>query len=332
MIAENVTIEARLIDDLLDISRITHHKLPLDLKFHDINSLLTRAADLVKAEVKEKDLTLTTRFEASPAIVKGDEVRLHQIFWNLVRNAVKFTPRGGRVAISTRVHADRPGTLVIEIQDTGIGLTAGEQEKIFTPFVQGEHTREGVSLFGGLGLGLAISSKIAELHGGCISAQSLGRNRGAIFSVELPLEMSGEVPRSPSPVIAKSVGEQAPAVAFKVLLVEDHESSREALARLLTRRKLELIQAASAGEALEKAKVNVCDLVISDIGLPDTTGLDLMATLKATYGWRGIALSGYGTERDIALSKEAGFMAHLTKPIKCETLYEALDLALNLRS
>jgi PAS domain S-box-containing protein len=325
MIADNVTMEARLIDDLLDISRIAHDKLPLNLRSHDLQPLLLRAVESVESELKEKELILTQRFEASPAIVMGDDVRLQQIFWNLFRNAVKFTPKGGRIAVQTRLHPEKAATLVIEITDTGIGLTSDELARVFNPFAQGEHINDGAGRFGGLGLGLAISRKIAELHAGSISVRSLGRGRGATFTVELPLDQSGGAVPQAKRVVSRLTGQIAPSVRQRVLLVEDHDSSRHALARLLTHRKIEVIEASSAGEALNKAKEQRFDLVISDIGLPDRSGYDLMAALQTAYGSRGIALSGYGSQEDISRSEKAGFMAHLTKPVQAQALDEALD-------
>jgi CheY-like chemotaxis protein len=169
-----------------------------------------------------------------------------------------------------------------------------------------------------------IARSITELHRGTISVQSPGRNRGTTFEVELPLAEQQEV----SPPLLAGAGTAAPAQpvgSFRVLLVEDHDESRHVLARLLVTRKIHVVQAASVAGALAKAKTNTFDLVISDLGLPDGNGFDLMATLKATYGYSGIALSGYGTKEDIDRSKEAGFAVHLTKPVQARQLSEALE-------
>jgi PAS domain S-box-containing protein len=322
-IADNVALEARLIDDLLDISRITHNKLQLELRRHDIHTILDKVIHAVGPELKGKELVFTRRFEASPSTVTGDEVRLQQIFSNLLRNAAKFTPRGGKVSVSTHVPPNKPNVVAVEITDTGIGLTAAELAKVFTPFAQGDHTADGASRFGGLGLGLAISRKVVELHSGSILARSPGRNHGATFIVELPLEAS-PVPLGKPEERPAARPPRARTASPRVLLVEDHDSSREALARLLAARNLSVEQASSAAEALEKAKSSPIDLVISDIGLPDTNGYELMKILKDAYGCGGIALSGYGTRRDIERSKEAGFMLHLTKPVQASALDDAL--------
>lgn len=323
-IADNVAMEARLIDDLLDISRITHDKLPLDLKTHDLHSLILRATESVGAEVKAKELSLKIHLEARSLMVVGDEVRLQQIFWNLFRNAAKFTSRGGQIDLRTRISSENDKRVLVEISDSGIGMTAEELNKVFEPFAQGEHFSSGNSQFGGLGLGLAISRKLVELHSGKISARSLGRNHGSTFVVELPLEPTG-TSRQPWQSPAKPVDKRTSITSARILLVEDHELSRQVLARLLTNRKISVVQASSAHEALEMAKVHVFDLVISDIGLPDQSGYALMAELKKSYGCRGIALSGYGSEGDIARGKEAGFLCHLTKPVQSNALDEVLD-------
>ena len=324
-IAENVTLEARLIDDLLDISRITHDKLPLNLQTHDLHPLLRRVMEAVAGEVREKNLVLAARLEATPSTVIGDEVRLHQIFWNLVRNAVKFTPPGGQITLTTRVHPENPVRLVAEISDTGIGLTNEELARVFNPFAQGEHTDDGTARFGGLGLGLTISRKIVELHSGSIVARSAGRGHGATFIVELPLDQIASPLPARAPDRDQAALRRVVSNRPRVLLVEDHAPSRRALASLLTSRKMEVVQSASAEEALEKAKQQAFDFVISDIGLPDRNGYELMTQLKADHGARGIALSGYGSEEDIARSKEAGFMAHLIKPVQSQALDEALE-------
>lgn len=325
-IADNVTLEARLIDDLLDITRITHDKLAFELKPLPIHPLLVGVIESIQPELAQKKLVLSTVLEASPGVVSADQLRLRQVFGNLLRNAIKFTNEGGRIEVSTALCPGKPETMRVEITDTGIGLTPEEIGKIFTPFAQGDHGIKGQSPYGGLGLGLAISRKIAEMHSGTLSAHSPGRNQGATFTVELPL-----ISQEAQTKVAKNTDREAtnPATRrqnYRVLLVEDHDSSRHALARLLANRKMDVTQASSASEALAQAKDSVFDLVISDIGLPDADGYALMKALTADHDIPGIALSGYGTERDITRSKEAGFMTHLTKPVQAN----ALDAALNL--
>jgi PAS domain S-box-containing protein len=323
-IADNVAMEARLIDDLLDISRITHDKLPLSLHPVDLHAVLGEAAGILGSDIAKKKLTVVKHLGASPSVVLGDEVRLHQVFSNLIRNAVKFTPNGGQITITTSLRPAAPGRLFVEISDTGIGMTPSELETVFRPFAQGNHASDGVAGFGGLGLGLVIARRITELHKGSISVRSAGINLGATFEVDLPLT---DLRVAAIPTQARGDGSK-PRLAgahLRVLLVEDHEESRQVLARLLSARKIEAVQAASAAEALAKARIDTFDLVISDIGLPDGNGFELMAALKASYGYSGIALSGYGTKEDIERSKASGFAIHLTKPVQSRQLNEALD-------
>jgi signal transduction histidine kinase len=322
-IAQNVALEARLIDDLLDLTRITHNKLPLELRRHDVNQLLREVIDSMQLEIREKRLNVTARLDAAHAVVLGDDVRLKQIFWNLLRNAAKFTPAAGRLGITTRNAGPHPEVLAVEFTDTGIGVSSAEMPRLFEPFAQGEHSLGGdTKRYGGLGLGLAIARKLAELHTGTISVRSAGRDQGATFIVELPVA-------SAEPAVAVPPAPPRPAVSShpfrRVLLVEDHDASRQALAQLLVNRRVEVVQAGSATEALDLMAQGNLDLVISDIGLPDGSGYDVMRAIRSRLGIPGIALSGYGTEDDIALSRDAGFAAHLTKPVRIGDLDKALQ-------
>jgi PAS domain S-box-containing protein len=319
-IADNVAIEARLIDDLLDISRITHGKLQLNRLPHDLHAIIVGAIEVVISDLLGKELILSRHLDASPSVVVGDDVRLHQVFSNLLRNAITFTPRGGHVFVSTKNNPDDANSIMVEVSDTGIGLTSGEIDQVFKPFAQGEHAVGVGAGLGGLGLGLAITRSIAELHSGSIAVRSPGRNLGATFTVLLPLSNSEKAPSNETPTRPRRKGAHA-----KVLLVEDHESSRQVLARLLASRNIETVQASSAAEALDKAKTNSFDFVISDIGLPDGNGYDLMAALREEYVLNGIALSGFGAEKDITRAKGAGFVFHLTKPVQIQKLDEALE-------
>ena len=184
-IRKNVEMEARLIDDLLDLTRITRAKIILDKDFLNVHRVLKDALIYVQDDLMQKQITLTWQLNATAAIVFGDAVRLQQVFWNLLQNAVKFTP-AGTITVTTENHAGN--MLVVKVSDTGIGLTAEELTRIFKPFSQGDHTAgRGPRRFGGLGLGLIISQKLLELHSGRIRAESGGRNQGATFTVDLPL-------------------------------------------------------------------------------------------------------------------------------------------------
>ena len=330
-IAQNVTLEARLIDDLLDLTSITHGKVALDLRPCDVHAILRDALAMVQGEIGRKRIMVTLELGAEACTVLGDEVRLKQIFWNVLKNAAKFTPEGGGVGVTTTVTPDGR-SLGVRISDTGIGMTADEISRIFEMFSQGDHAADGgAHRFGGLGLGLAISRMLVEGHAGRIRATSGGLNQGSVFTIELPLRRSGEgaEPR-PEKLLVSSLRSgqgQAAGRARRVLLVEDHEPTRTALTHLLSRRRFEVIGADSLTEARAIAAREVFDLLISDLGLPDGNGCELMMEMRDRYGVMGIALTGYGMDEDVDRTQAAGFAAHLTKPVNIEDLDCALTAA-----
>ncbi|MGH7940135.1 MAG: PAS domain-containing sensor histidine kinase [Limisphaerales bacterium] len=185
-ILTNVEIEAKLIDDLLDLTRIRTGKLNLDLQTVDAHAVLTRAFDTVKADIAAKQIQVVSNLNAGQCRVSADAVRLQQVFWNVLRNAVKFTPKAGRITVET-FSTPEPRRLHVVIKDTGIGMTPEELAHMFSAFSQGEHNKDNPALYGGLGLGLAISKRLVELHSGTIRAFSDGRDLGSKFIIELPL-------------------------------------------------------------------------------------------------------------------------------------------------
>jgi CheY-like chemotaxis protein len=251
---------------------------------------------------------------------------LQQILWNVLKNAVKFTPVNGVISIKTRTLSE-DNKVSLQVSDSGIGMTAMEIKHIFDAFTQGEHAKSGGShRFGGLGLGLAISRMLVKLHSGSIYAASAGRDRGSTFTIVLPLakeKLRHNSKRKWGPTLNSARSQNKP--GLRVLLVEDHEPTRIALANLLSRRKYVVITAASVGEAQIMADRTKLDVIISDIGLPDGNGYDLMSKLRDDFGLRGIALTGYGMEQDVARGLSAGFIAHLIKPIRIETLEKILS-------
>ena len=334
-IRKNVDLEARLIDDLLDITRITRGKLPLEMRALNLHTALQDALTIVRPEIEAKRLLLDLDFSATTTSVWGDEVRLQQVFWNVLKNAVKFTPDSGRITVQTSNDAAR-GVLLVKIIDTGIGMTPEEQAHVFESFTQGDHaTKTGSHRFGGLGLGLAISRMLVEMHTGRILAHSGGRDRGSEFTIELPLHQgasrqAGTGPAWPLTSAPRLSAQPAakpatPVRRTRVLLVEDHAPTRNTLAQLLTRRHFDVLPAASVAEARAIAAHGDFQFVISDIGLPDGDGYGLMGELRAARpGLSGIALSGYGMEEDVARSRQAGFAQHLIKPVNITTLEEAI--------
>ncbi|MBA3650535.1 MAG: response regulator [Chthoniobacterales bacterium] len=315
MMRRNVELEARLIDDLLDLTRISKGKLQIQPTISDLHQLLEQTAEIVRSDVVYKQVPIHFAFEAARHHAMGDPARLQQVFWNIIKNALKFTPVGGSVTVRTRNNDE--GQIIVSVTDTGIGIRAEALSQIFEAFEQGEITFQ--QRFGGLGLGLAISRAIVELHGGEIRAESDGVGQGATFTVTLA---TVDAPKFVDP--AQST---PPALnrSLRLLVVEDHEATLAVLTRLLTRSGHHLTSATSVRDGLAAAEMEPFDAVISDLGLPDGTGFELMEKLRAAHGLRGIALSGYGMDEDLRRSQAAGFAAHLTKPIDFTQLERALE-------
>jgi PAS domain S-box-containing protein len=329
MIRRNVELEARLIDDLLDLTRITRGKLPLEMQPLDVLTVLQDAITTVLADVEKKQIAISFDFKAEQYAIVGDAVRLRQIFWNVLKNAVKFTPEGGRITVETRTLAES-GKIAVKVIDTGIGLTAGEIAQVFNAFAQGDHAgASGSHRFGGLGLGLAISRMLVELHSGTIHAMSVGRDQGATFTIEFPLSTSQEKKKNGDASFSSDAKMpeplKKPKSGMRILLVEDHEPTRTVLTHLLNRRHYTVSPAASVAEARALVGRENFDLVVSDIGLPDGNGYALMSELRDNFGLKGIALTGYGMDHDISRARDSGFVTHLTKPIRVESLEKALD-------
>ncbi len=318
MIRRNIELEARLIDDLLDLTRIARGKLELNLAASDLHAALHQAVEICQGEVDAKQQTLNLELNATRTRAAADAVRLQQAFWNLIRNAVKFTPEGGTITV--RSENDAEGTFRLEVSDTGIGFDPAITDKIFQAFEQGDRriTRQ----FGGLGLGLAISKSIIALHGGSLGAHSDGPYRGATFTVELPV--STDVGTTGQATVLTPPGVDGDAQQLRILIVEDHPDTRRGMQRLLETFRHKVKTAASANEALHLASIEPFDLVISDVGLPDQSGLELMRELHSKYHLKGICVSGYGMEEDITNSLKAGFTHHLTKPINLDKLNSVL--------
>jgi PAS domain S-box-containing protein len=331
MIAENVMLEARLIDDLLDLTAITRGKVTLRMRPVEVHAVLSEAIATMRQEFAQKNLELVVQLEARQHTVTGDDVRLKQIFWNVIKNAVKFTPSDGKIVVSTESDA-ATNRLRVTVSDTGIGMTTEEIIRIFTAFQQGDHAAQGSGKFGGLGLGLVIAQTLVQLHSGVIAATSPGRDHGAIFSIELPLTADAAVAiHSGGTVPPIATGDRAAPEAPRILLVEDHLPTCRALAELLGRREYRVSTANNVNEARDLAAKNNFDFVVSDIGLPDGNGCDLMTELKQSYGLTGIALTGYGMDDDLNRSRAAGFVTHLTKPVSVQSLDKALSRMASLK-
>jgi signal transduction histidine kinase len=309
----NLELEARLIDDLLDLTRIVKGNIPLQSKVIDLHELIHSVCRTCLSEIQRKELIVDLQLNARTFHVIGDPTRLQQVLWNLLNNAIKFTPVAGKVVFQTS--DDGSGRIRISLTDTGRGIDFESMERIFRPFEQGDpHV---ATQFGGLGLGLAISKAILDAHGGDISASSEGMNAGATFTVILPLT---ETPVSSEQASVPSPAEVKGPAGLSILLVDDHEDTREIMSRLLVLRGHAVVTADCCAAALERAAGQEFDLLVSDLGLPDGSGHGLMKELKEKYSLKGIALSGYGMESDLKRSEEAGFIAHLTKPVDLASL------------
>lgn len=315
MIRRNVELEARLIDDLLDLTRISKGKVQLSLEVVDAHRLLRNALEICQEEIDQKHLNLHLDLAAQKFWLKADPARLQQIFWNLIKNAVKFTPNGGELRVSTRDESEN--RFGVEISDTGIGINPEALPKIFDAFEQGERTR-----LGGLGLGLAITKSLVETHHGTITARSEGRNKGATFTAIFPV--STEVADTAEPAQPTATKERQ---SMHILLVEDHVDTNRSLTTLLRRRGYKVQPAVSVQSALDLAATERFDVLISDIGLPDGSGIDLMRSLQGTGSFLGIALTGYGMEEDIRKSYDCGFNHHLVKPVDLNKLDHLIQQA-----
>lgn len=328
-IAKNAMLEARLIDDLLDLTRITRGKMVLELRPVDVHAVLQDALATVRPEVQDKNLSLITDLSAVNHVAEADSARLQQVFWNVLKNAVKFTPLGGRIRVETRSVTDS-NEMTVTVTDSGIGMTAEELSRVFQAFSQGDHAgaTPGTHRFGGLGLGLAISQMLMQLHSGSVTALSPGRGKGSTFVLRIPLSPvpPSAVPEAVvAPVEAPILPNKDPKNRSPILLVEDHEPTRSVLTNLLQQRNYVVVSTDSVAGALQLASTGVFEFVVSDLGLPDGSGYDLMKELSQRHRLKGIALSGYGMEQDVARSKEAGFVGHLTKPVTFRTLEKVLD-------
>ena len=312
VLQRNVELEALLIDDLLDLTRIAHGKLELHNDAVDLHATIEHALSICAGDLVGKKIQVVRHFEAREHHCWADPARLQQVFWNLVKNSAKFTPAGGRIDISTR--NDEAHQVIIEVSDTGIGIDQKLLPRIFDAFEQGDVTI--TSKYGGLGLGLAISKRVVDLHNGTIEARSAGPGRGASFTVKLN---AMETSLLEGPVLFLEA-EPVQLKNIEILFVEDHIDTARVLGRILTNAGFNVSHAPSVEEARALAAARRFDLLISDVGLPDGSGLELMSALRDMQGISGIALSGFGSDDDIAASKAAGFAAHLTKPIDWERL------------
>jgi PAS domain S-box-containing protein len=328
-IERNARSQARLIDDLLDVSRIITGNLRLDLHPLNLGPIVEAALDALRPTADVKGIKLQTRFVPAQCLVKGDPNRLRQVIWNLLSNAIKFTPRNGSVSIDlTCVES----TARLTVGDTGDGISPEFLPYVFDRFRQAEGSISRKQ--GGLGLGLAVARHLVELHGGTIRAQSEGLGRGAVFSVDLPLaqerrdparaeERRREVERRRSRLGAVRLD------GVHVLLVEDDDDARKLLGAMLKRYGARVTSTKSAAEALRVFEGELPDVLISDIGMPDQDGYELMRKLRELPPEKGgntpaIALTGYASRKDRERALNSGYQQHIAKPIEQADVIKAI--------
>ena len=315
-IRRNVQLEARLIDDLLDFTRIIRGKIELRFEIVDAHRVVREILEVIGDSIIEKELDVAVSLSALEHHIWADPVRIRQVYWNVVRNAVKFTPARGHISIQSS--NDEQGRFQLKVSDKGIGIEPDQRSQLFNAFAQGSRsiTRE----FGGLGLGLTISKSLLDLHRGTIAVESLGKDQGAAFTITLDTlherEITNELRPGDVPDTSKTL---------RVLLVEDHADTRRTLSRLLSRCGHMVSSTDHVESALKLLDSKRFDAVVSDIGLPDRSGYELMSVAKERHHLKGIALSGFGMEEDVQRSLAAGFDHHLTKPVDFRNLTTLLS-------
>ncbi|MGV3660289.1 MAG: ATP-binding protein [Prosthecobacter sp.] len=317
MMKRNIELETKLVDDLLDLNRIATGKLKLEIQAVDLNEAVRQVCDICRSQEGNEDVVFETELDEGAGSVAADPSRLHQVLWNVLKNAIKFTPEKGAIRVITRRLPG--GRCEVRVQDQGIGIPAETLPRIFDAFEQGEAniTRQ----FGGLGLGLAICKAIMELHHGTIRAESPGTGFGATFIMELP----GKATTSTAKIRLLDATDKAAVQKLRLLLVEDHPDTLQTLGRLLTGAGYVILSASSVSAARDLAQRESFDMVVSDLGLPDGDGYEVMRHIQELRKEvPGIAMSGYGMDEDVLRSREAGFSEHLTKPVQFAALKRAI--------
>jgi PAS domain S-box-containing protein len=319
-IDRSAILQARLIEDLLDVSRIVSGRFRLAIERMDLAAIIGSAVETVRAAAENRAITLTTALDPATGPVLGDATRLQQVVWNLLSNAVRFTPAGGRVTVGLR----RVGPEAeLTVTDTGRGMAPGLLPRVFDRFRQGESGT--MRSHGGLGLGLSIARQIVELHGGTIGAQSPGEGRGATFTVCLPLAVSGAVLPGPAPPRARPSGPGHPTARrlenVDVLVVDDDAETREVLKVALGFEGARVTTAPSVADAVAAIEQRWPDVLVSDIGMPGEDGYDLIRRVRRLEAVRGrhipaIALTAYAAAEDRRRTLHAGYDSHVAKPVE----------------
>ena len=309
----------RLIDDLLDVSRITRGKIELRHEAVVLSTLVARAVEAARPVIDERGHRLTLDLPAAPITLSGDPARLEQVLANLLNNAAKYTDVGGRIALRAYVEA---GDLVLSVKDNGAGLTPDIRGRVFDIFVQGPEMRAYTR--GGLGIGLTLVRRLVEMHGGTVEARSDGPGLGSEFIARLPMRPVPE--QAP---IADPSGEAVAALPRRrILVVDDNVDAADALAELLRDYGHDVRAVHDGPSAIEQAALHRPDIVLLDIGMPGSDGYEVARRMRSELGLKAtlVALTGYGEARHRRLSRDAGFDQHVTKPVDIRKLERLLTL------
>ncbi len=314
----NVELEARLMDDLLDLTRIENGKLSLQKEVLDVHGLIQSAIAIFRDEIQSKGLRLHCRLGAKDSYFEADPARLQQIFLNIIGNAVKFTPERGNIEIATANSHDKE--LTITIRDDGIGMSEEVMTRLFQRFEQGDPSAE--RGYHGLGLGLSIAKALVEAHGGTLHAESKGPGHGSTFVVRFAVSHAPpRVLAGPGPALPIHDGRGG----LRVLLIEDHEDTAQVMQNVLRQMGHEVETCSTVATACQKLHDAQFDVLLSDIGLPDGTGIDFIKAAREICQTPAVALTGYGMAEDVERCLQAGFDEHLTKPIDFERLQNTLS-------
>ncbi|MGV3663673.1 MAG: ATP-binding protein [Prosthecobacter sp.] len=319
VVLRNVQLEVRLIDDLLDFHRIIKGNLSLAAEPVDMHAMIRNVVEICETDIASRSHSIVLTLDAPAHLVLGDPARIQQVLWNVIKNSIKFTGVGGTIAIRTAVAED--SHIVVAITDTGRGIEPQMLKSIFGAFEQG--TVEGLTQFGGLGLGLAIAKAFVDKHNGAVFAESPGKDQGSTITIRLPL-MDVAAHQA---LKAEGISNEATGLATEtqsILLIDDHLDTLRSLSRLLIRNGYQVTTAGSYADGLARARERQYEVIISDLGLPDGSGLDLIREIRQSCEAPAIALSGYGMEGDVARTLAAGFDRHLTKPVTFQTLLASI--------
>ena len=326
-IERNAKLQAQLIEDLLDVSRILQGKLSLNVCPVNLPSIIKAAMETVRLAAEAKSIEIQMRFEPGIGQVSGDSTRLQQVVWNLLSNAVKFTPIGGQIEITLEQIGSEAQ---IQVSDTGKGISPDFLPHVFEYFRQADSTT--TRKFGGLGLGLAIVRQLVELHGGTVAVDSPGEGQGAIFTVRLPLRRESAAPNDETATTNSrtTVSDTLPLANIRALVVDDEADSRDFLAFVLEQAGAEVTAAASASVALQILSQSKPDILLSDIGMPEMDGYMFMRQVRSLESEQennipAIALTAYAGEMNQQQALAAGFQRHITKPVAPETLVQEIE-------